>query len=177
MCEVLYYEIPYSYYPYLTFQSPIYSVPHRDNIPPYHQYTMNYPTSILICQTPILNITIYLSIYQPLFPHPHPLIHILPPLYLPHCLAYSSHITHLHPIPHTHYSPRFSSFNIYHSPLFPLPGEGTLIHRHGREVPRFLRVAIRLGPNFMHHHELIDTSFCRKTRFISITFSSRDTWT
>ncbi len=60
-------------------------------------------------------------------------------------------------------------------------GVGTPILGHGREVPQwwppFWGFSIRLGPYFIPQHNLIDPSFCRKNRFVSITFSSRDTRT
>ncbi len=60
-------------------------------------------------------------------------------------------------------------------------GGGTHILGHGREVPRwwppFLRFSIRLGLYFIPHHNPIDPLFLQKNRFVSITFSSRDTRT
>ncbi len=40
-----------------------------------------------------------------------------------------------------------------------------------------LRISIQLGPYFMLHHNLNDPLFLQKNWFISITFSSRDSWT
>ncbi len=53
---------------------------------------------------------------------------------------------------------------------------GTPILRHGRKVPRwwpqFLWLSIQFGP-----YCIVQPDFCRKNQFVSITFSSRDTWT
>ncbi len=47
--------------------------------------------------------------------------------------------------------------------VWDLPGEGTPIPGHGREVmwwwPPFLRFSIQLDPYFMPHHDLIDPLF------------------
>ncbi len=53
---------------------------------------------------------------------------------------------------------------------------------HGREqvlrwCPSFLRFSIKLGPYWMPNHNLIGFLFLQKNRFVSITFSTRDTWT
>ncbi len=53
---------------------------------------------------------------------------------------------------------------------------------YGREVPQwwpmFLKFEIRLCPYFIPHYDLIDPPLsAEKNQFVSITFSSRDTWT
>ncbi len=55
---------------------------------------------------------------------------------------------------------------------------GTPILRHGGKVPQwwpsFLWLSIQFGPYCIIR---FTPSFCRKNQFVSITFSSRDTWT
>ncbi len=62
-----------------------------------------------------------------------------------------------------------------------IPGLGTPTPVHGREVPRwwppFWGFSIRLNPFLITQHNPIDPLFLQKSRFVSITFSFRDTRT
>ncbi len=56
-----------------------------------------------------------------------------------------------------------------------LQWEGTPLLRHGKEVcPPFLRFSIQFDPILLLHAIWLTPAFCRKNRFVSITFSSRD---
>ncbi len=60
----------------------------------------------------------------------------------------------------------FSTWLLFNN-LFYIPGVGTPILEHGRDVPRwwppFLKLSIRLGPYFIPHHNPIDFLFLQKT--------------